>query len=139
MAIRRRELRGSSEGLITRPLIRALGLAVPPRSSVVFDAQWDLKAGDTIDGFARLKRLRGDVRVGDPPVPLGLEELSASVEAKAGQVKAVLAIRGAQVGRIDAQATTTIRKEGASWKFPRDAPIPAVDPGDARLPWTCSC
>lgn len=117
------EARGSSEGLITRPLVRALGLAVPPRSSLVFDAQWDVKAGATIDGFARIRRLRGDVRVGEPLVALGLEELSASLEAKGGQVKAVLSIRGAQVGRIDAQASTTIRKDGDGWKLPRESPV----------------
>jgi translocation and assembly module TamB len=117
------EVRGSSEGLLTRPIVRALGLAMSPRSNIVLAVQWDLKAGDTVDGFVRVKRVSGDLRVGEPPVALGMETLDASVEATRGNVKAVLALRGTQVGHIDAIANTVVRKEGGEWTFPKNSPL----------------
>ena len=130
------ELRGSSEGLLTRPIVRALGLAMSPRSNIVLAAQWDLKAGDTLDGFVRVKRVRGDLRMGEPPVALGVETLDASLEATRGQVKAALTLRGTQVGRIDASANTVVRKEDGEWRFPRNAPLSgSVEADVPTLKW----
>ncbi len=130
------ELRGSSEGLVTRPLVRSLGLPSAPRSNLVLAAQWDVRATETLDGFVRMKRVRGDVRLGEPAVALEIEEFDASVEAVRGRVSAALAVRGKQVGRISAKMATDIRKEGDAWSLPRESPLAGeIDADLPTLAW----
>jgi translocation and assembly module TamB len=117
------EAKGSSNGFLTRTIVRALGLPGQARSSLVLAAEWDIRAAETLEGFVRVKRTGGDIRIGEPAVALGLETFEANVEAARGQVQAMLAIRGKQVGRIEAKATTTIRREGAAWSLPKGAPL----------------
>ena len=117
------ELRGTSEGLLTRPIVRVLGLPANPRSNLVLAAEWDLKATETLEGFLRAKRVRGDVRLGDPPTALGIEELTATIEAARGEVNAALTLSGTQVGKLSARATTQLRRDGDAWKIPKEAAL----------------
>lgn len=130
------EMRGASEGLLTRPLMRALGLTTGPRSSLVVSASWDVRASDTLDGFVRLQRISGDVRMGEPPVALGLETLTASLEAQRGDVRATILLDGKNVGKVEARAATTVRKVGEAWQLPRDAPLTGTIVADVpSLKW----
>ncbi|QJR16813.1 translocation/assembly module TamB domain-containing protein [Usitatibacter palustris] len=130
------EARGHSQGLLTRPLVRALGLPSNPRSNLVMAGDWDIKVTDTVEGFVRMKRIRGDVRLGEPPVALGIEELTASIEAARGDVKATLSLRGGQVGKVDIRASTQVRGGAEGWTLIKEAPLAGeIDADMPTLGW----
>jgi translocation and assembly module TamB len=130
------EARGSSNGLLTRSIFRALGLSGQARSNLVLAADWDVRAAETLDGFVRVKRVEGDVRVGEPPISLGIEEFTLSLEATRGQVRAALALRGKQLGRIEARGATQVRKEGAAWGLTANVPLEGdIDADVPSLAW----
>ena len=117
------EAKGNSKGLLLRPLARAMNIPARFRTGLVLGAEWDITAAETLDGYVRMRRIEGDMRVGDPAVAFGVEQLELAVEAQRGRVDATLALVGKQSGRLKAHATTTIRKEGATWALPKDAPL----------------
>ncbi|QJR13028.1 Translocation and assembly module subunit TamB [Usitatibacter rugosus] len=117
------EAKGNSKGLLLRPLGRALNMPARFRTGLVLAAEWDITAAETLDGHIRLRRIEGDMRVGDPSIAFGVEQLELSVEAQRGRVDATLALVGKQSGRLKAHATTTIRKEGSTWALPKNAPL----------------
>lgn len=130
------EAKGNSKGLLLRPIARAIDMPARFRTGLVLASEWDMTAADTLDGYLRMRRVEGDMRVGDPAVAFGVEQLELAIEAKRGVVDATLALVGKQAGRLRARATTTIRKEGNAWSFPRNAPLSGeVDADMPTLAW----
>ncbi|APV49343.1 hypothetical protein BWI17_06420 [Betaproteobacteria bacterium GR16-43] len=130
------EAKGTSKGLLLRPIGRMLNLPARLRTGLVMGAEWDVTAGDTLDGFVRMKRVEGDLRVGEPSVAFGVEQLSLDVEAQRGRVTATLAMVGKQAGRLNARVATTIRKDGAAWALPKTAPLEGnVEVDMATVAW----
>lgn len=117
------EARGASEGVLTRTILRLLGITPHARSSLVLAVDWDVNAAQALDGHVRARRVRGDVRVGDQGIALGIERFDAGIEAVRGAVKARVAIGGSRLGELRADLETQVGREGGAWSLPKDAPL----------------
>src|SRR5690606_28593423 len=92
------DLKGSSPGIQIQNLARSLRLGTP-RSSLVLAGDWNIRATEHFDGEVNLQRVSGGLRVGEPPLPLGLKTLSLRIEAVKSRLSAILAIDGERSGR----------------------------------------
>ena len=119
----RLELKGSSRGLTVTGAARALRLATIPRSTLVVAGEWDVRAADTVDGSVSMRRVSGDLRVGEPPLALGLEEMTLRVDSVRGRAKAVVDIRGSHVGRLQGEAAATLARGADGWEIAPAAPV----------------
>ena len=130
------EVRGSSPGIMIRNAARALHLAAVPRGNLVIAAEWDVRAAQDVDGFVAIRRTDGDLRVGDPPQRLGLEELNLRIEARRGQARATASIRGPRIGRIEGEVSGSLHHVGAGMGLVMDAPISGrIDAQMESLEW----
>jgi translocation and assembly module TamB len=120
------DVKGTSAGIRIQSFARSLRFATIPRSNLVVAADWDLRGTDTFDGTASLRRVSGDLRVGEPPTPLGLQALEARVEVVRGRARAHLAISGERVGRISGEGTAQVVRGEAGWELAKDAPVSAL-------------
>jgi translocation and assembly module TamB len=112
------ELRGSSPGLAIRDTARALRLPPVRRGSdLVVAADWDIRAGESFDGTASLRRVSGDLRLGEPAVRLGLEEVLVKLDAVRGRARAVVDVRAERIGRIQGEGTALLVRGRAGWEF----------------------
>jgi translocation and assembly module TamB len=133
------ELRGSSPGIGVRNAARALRLPTVPRGSLAVAAQWDLRAAETVDGTASISRVSGDLRIGEPPQPLGLEEMTLRLDVRRGQAKASALVRGARVGRVTAEVNATLRHVRAGLGIVDEAPIDGrIDAEMESIAWTAA-
>lgn len=119
------DLKGSSAGIQVQNLVRSLRLGTIPRSTLVVAGDWDIHAAETFDGSLNLRRLSGDLRVGEPPLPLGLRELAVKVDAVRGRAKGMVSVVGDRLGRIEGEGSGMIVRSGAAWEFAQDAPLEA--------------
>jgi translocation and assembly module TamB len=117
------ETRGSSNAVVVRTLRRILKLQGEVGSNLVLAGEWDVRAGETVDGFVSIRRERGDVRVGDPRQALGLEALALRVEASGGRLRASAEMRGKQAGRWMGEGSATLARGAAGWEISPSAPI----------------
>ncbi|MGE5616358.1 MAG: hypothetical protein ACM3X5_05535, partial [Bacillota bacterium] len=79
------ELRGSSPGIAIREAARAARLTAAPRGGLVVAAQWNVRAAESVEGTVAISRVSGDLRVGDPPRPVGLEQLNLRLDVRGGR------------------------------------------------------
>lgn len=101
---------GKVEGLAWAPELfmnAVAGVPVPPERIVVFDADWDVRFTDAVQGSVRVQRRSGDIWVpGAPPVALGLGKVLLDVQAtptgQAGRSRVVLTgdVEGTRLGRL---------------------------------------
>jgi len=119
----RLDLKGSTSGLTVSGAARALRLGAMPRSTLVVAGEWDVRAAETVEGSVSLKRVSGDLRVGDPPLDLGLEEMTLRIDSARGRAKAVVDIRGSHVGRVQGEATGTLLRGDNGWELAPAAPV----------------
>ncbi len=119
------DVKGSSAGIQIQNLARSLRLGDVPRSTLVMAGDWDIHAAETFEGTLNLRRVSGDLRVGEPPLPLGLQELSLAANAVRGRAKASLAINGERAGRISGEGSGVIARGDRGWTFAADAPVQA--------------
>jgi translocation and assembly module TamB len=117
------EARGSTSGMNVRNIARTLRLSTIPRGDLTVAAEWDLKAGETVDGFVSVSRVGGDLRIGDPPQPLGLEELKVRAESKRDRATLTASLRSASMGRFDGEASGTLQHVRAGFGLVPDVPI----------------
>jgi translocation and assembly module TamB len=117
------EARGSSPGLVLREAARALRLQTLPRGGLSVAGEWDIRAAETVDGVIQIVRTQGDLRVGDPPQPLGLEELKLRVESRRGKAKATASVRGRRIGQLDGEVEATLVRQGAGLAIAPNAPL----------------
>jgi translocation and assembly module TamB len=115
--------RGSSSAVVVRTIRRILDVQGEVASTLVLAGDWDLRVGETVDGFASLRRLRGDVRLGEPRQAMGLEELALRADAAGGRVKATLEVRGSRIGRWRAEGDATLRAGESGWEISPVAPL----------------
>ncbi|HET6263314.1 MAG TPA: hypothetical protein VFD95_00550, partial [Usitatibacter sp.] len=118
------DVKGSSRGIQIQNVARTLRLDLP-RSSLVVAGDWDIHAAETFDGTVNLRRVSGDLRVGEPPLPLGLQELTLKAEAVRGRARASLAIVGERAGRITGDGTGLVVRGEKGWAFAADGPVQA--------------
>lgn len=125
------ELRGSSPGLAIRTTARALRLPPVRRGSdLVVAADWDIRAGETFEGSAVLRRVSGDLRLGDPALRLGLREVTLKLDASRGRARAVLDLDSQAVGRIQGEGTALLVRGRSGWEISEDGPLDARITGD---------
>ncbi len=134
------DLKGSSAGIQVQNLARSLRVGNVPRASLVVAGDWDIHAGETFDGTVSLKRVSGDLSVGEPPLPLGLQALEVRMDASRGRAKVVANVVGDRIGRIQGEGTGLIANRGGAWTFAADAPVSAKVSADipdlaAIAPW----
>jgi translocation and assembly module TamB len=121
------DLKGTSPGIQIQNLARSLRLGNVPRSNLTIAADWDLRAAETFEGTLNVRRVSGDLRIGEPPLPLGLQDLTLRVDAVRGRAKGTLNIVGDRVGRVQGEGSGLIVRGASGWEFAQEAPV------DARL------
>lgn len=130
------ELRGSSPGIGVRNAARALRLAMLPRGNLVVAGEWDVRATDSVDGTLTVSRVSGDVRIGDPPQSLGLEELKLRIDVRRGQARASAVVRGERVGRLDVDIGATLQHVRAGFGLVGTAPLDGrIDAEMGSIAW----
>lgn len=117
------ESRGSSNAVVIGILRQILKLEGPVGSNLVLAADWDVRMGETVDGFVSIRRERGDVRVGEPRQALGLETLVLRADASGGRVKATFDVRGKLVGQWKGESSVTLRRGDEGWEVSPVAPL----------------
>jgi translocation and assembly module TamB len=119
------ELRGSSPGIQIQNLARSLRLGPVPRSNLVMAADWDIRSAETFDGTLDLRRVSGDLRIGEPSLPLGLQTLELKARAVRGRAQASLDISGERVGRIQGEGSGLLARGKTGWELAPGAPMRA--------------
>jgi translocation and assembly module TamB len=133
------EARGSLRGVFVRSITRILGLQGQLSSNLIMAGEWDVRLGETVDGFVSLQRERGEVRLGDPRQALGLEALSLRAEASGSRLRASLDLRGKRAGQWQGELTATLRRNGLAWEVSPDAPLEgSFDIDVPDLAWTAA-
>ncbi|HUP31304.1 MAG TPA: translocation/assembly module TamB domain-containing protein, partial [Usitatibacter sp.] len=119
------ELSGSSAGIEIQNLARAFRLGNMPRSNLVIAGDWNVNAGETFNGTVNMRRVSGDLRVGEPPLPLGLQELSLHAEAVRGRTQASVVLNGERVGKLQGAGSALVARGKTGWELAPDAPVSA--------------
>jgi translocation and assembly module TamB len=119
------EAKGSSAGIQIQNFARSFRFTTVPRSSLVVAVDWDVRAAERLDATASLKRVSGDLRVGEPPLPLGLSELQAKVEIAGGRARGNVLLVGERVGRVAGEGTGTVERGKEGWDLAPAAPVSA--------------
>jgi translocation and assembly module TamB len=119
------DLKGTSAGIQVQNFARSFRFATVPRSSLVVAVDWEVHAAEQFNASAHLRRVSGDLRVGEPPTPLGLEALEAKVDIVRGRAQGSVRIAGERVGRIEGEGSAQLAGTGAGWKLAPNAPVNA--------------
>ncbi len=119
------ELRGTSPRIQIQNLARSLRLGPTPRSDLVVAGDWDIRATESFQGTVDFHRVSGDVRVGDPAVPLGLTDLVVRLDAARGRAHAIVNVVGQRVGRLRGEGNALVVRGAKGWQLAPDAPVHA--------------
>src|SRR6185503_1352189 len=134
------DLKGSSSGLKIETLAQDLRLGTLPSSDLVIAGNWDVHAAQSFEAHVDMKRLSGDVRVGDPPVPLGLTDLALHADVDRGNARASLLVKGSRIGSVQGDGSARIVRGATGWEFEKAAPVAAhvvaaIPDLQALAPW----
>ncbi|HET7729617.1 MAG TPA: translocation/assembly module TamB domain-containing protein [Usitatibacter sp.] len=134
------DFKGSTPGIEIQNLARSFRMTTMPRSNLVIAGDWEVHSAETFNGRVNFRRVSGDLRVGEPPLPLGLQEMVLKADVVRGRVDANLALTGERVGRIEGRGTGSIVRGASGWEFAANAPIEARLVADhtnleALAPW----
>jgi translocation and assembly module TamB len=119
------DLKGTSAGIQVQNFARSLRFATLPRSNLVVAVDWEVHAAEQFDASAHLRRVSGDLRVGEPQLPLGLDRLEARIDVVRGVAEATLHITGERVGRIEGRGSARLASSPDGWRLAADAPVDA--------------
>lgn len=128
--------RGALANLPLAPLLALRKIELPFTTDLRFNGDWDLRAGDAVDGRVRLRRQSGDVRLSEPAQLVGLTMLVLDLDAEASRVTARVAADSRDAGQLRAEGRATLLREGAAFTLPRSAPLEwtaQLDLADLRL------
>ncbi|MBW8458591.1 MAG: translocation/assembly module TamB domain-containing protein [Thiobacillus sp.] len=128
--------RGALANLPLAPLLALLETAPPFTTDLRVDGDWNLRAGNSLDGQLRLRRQSGDVRMKEPAQSLGLTALVLNLDAVASRVTAHVEAASREAGQLRADGQATLLREGAFFTLPRTAPLAwtaQLDVPDLRL------
>ena len=121
----------ASPGVQLQNLARSLRLESVPRSSLVIAGDLEVHAAETFEARANVRRVSGDLRVGEPPLPLGLREITLNAEVLQGVRESVagsgrrahrhparrgLGERGARRFRLGACRRRRRSRAGSCWR-----------------------
>ena len=128
--------RGTLANLPLAPLLTLLETAPPFTTDLRVNGNWNLRAGNTLDGTLQLRRHSGDVRMKDPALNLGLTTLELDLDAVASRVSARIEAASREAGRLRAEGQATLARVGAGFTLPRSTPLAwtaQFDVSDLRL------
>jgi translocation and assembly module TamB len=128
--------RGALVNLPLAPLVALLDPAPPFTTDLRITGDWNLRAGETLDGRVQLRRESGDVRLTEPALNLGLTTLALALDAKASLVTARIEAASRDAGQLRAEGRATLERAGAAFTLPRTAPLTwtaQLDVPDLRL------
>lgn len=126
------ELRRDAASLATRgtlvdlPLAPFVALIDPPppaTTDLVVAGDWNLKLGTQLSGEAHLNRVRGDVRLTEPALALGLTRLALSLRAADGQAQVQAGIDTRDAGQAQFDARAPLAVEAGVPVLSRTAPL----------------
>lgn len=120
---RRLASRGTLANLPLAPLLELLKTAPPLATDLRMNGEWNLRAGETLDGRLRLRRQSGDVRLTEPSTSLGLTALTLDLDAAASQARVSLAVDAREAGRLRLDGRGALAREGATFAVSRSAPL----------------
>ena len=134
------DLKGSSPGIQIQNLARAFRIDAVPRSSLVVAGDWDIRAAESFNGTLNMRRVSGDLRVGEPPLALGLRTLELKAESVQGRARASFAIEGERAGKVQGEGSGSIVLGKTGWELAPGAPVNARVVADhtnleALAPW----
>jgi translocation and assembly module TamB len=115
--------RGSSSAVVVRTIRQILDVPGEVGSNLVLAGDWDVRIGESVDGFASLRRVRGDVRLGEPRQAMGLDTVNLRADAIGGRVKAAMEVRGSRIGSWRAEGDATLRAGESGWEIAPAAPL----------------
>ena len=135
-----------------KPALAAMGLA----GDLLFNARWQVNAGETLRASAVLERASGEMRLligeaatvtkvsssGSQPkastttsastsalaasgLSAGVRQARLQLSAEGNQLQAKLLWDSERAGRIEAQANSTLTRQGSGWNWSPDTPITA--------------
>jgi translocation and assembly module TamB len=119
------ELKGTSAGIQVQNFARSFRFATVPRSNLVIATDWEVHAAGQLDASVHMRRVSGDLRVGEPTLPLGLKALEAKVDVVRGRAQATMRIEGERVGRIEGEGSALIAPGPGGWQLASGAPVNA--------------
>ena len=119
------QLRGSSPGILVQNLARSFRVGGIPRSNLVLAGEWDVNAAETFNGRLDIHRVSGDLRVGEPPLPLGLQEMAIRADIVRGRVQATAQLSGERIGRLQGNGSALIARGKTGWELAPNAPVEA--------------
>ncbi|MEP7259807.1 MAG: translocation/assembly module TamB domain-containing protein [Usitatibacter sp.] len=119
------DVKATTPGVQIQNLARSLRIEGVPRSNLVLAGDIDIHAAETFEGTVNLRRVSGDLRVGEPVLALGLKELTLKAEAVRGRATASLLIAGDRVGRIQGDGSGLIVRGDNGWTFGANSPVEA--------------
>ncbi|NYT66633.1 translocation/assembly module TamB domain-containing protein [Alcaligenaceae bacterium] len=111
---------------------------------IIFSADWKLLFDQSLQGKANIKYLSGDVVIpAQPPVLLGLEDLSLDVDvrktaATSSTLAATLQVQTKKMGKVSATATTLLHAKagGGVYLEPKDIKTIKINADIDDLGWT---
>lgn len=119
------DLKGSSPGIEIQNIARSLKMGELARSNLVLALDWDVRAAESFNGTVSMRRVSGDLRVGDPVLPLGLQVLEVEAQAVQGQANARMRVEGERTGRLTGTGSGRIVRGATGWEFAANAPMQA--------------
>ena len=150
---------GERKELLSRGQLRGVGLGwlellantqlanLRLSGNMLFDADWDLAAADTLKLRAALVRRSGDLQLqtdnlalpaaaagaGAPPtINAGVKDARISITADGDNLRAALRWDSERAGEAQAEFSTRITRGTSGWDWPADSPLRATV--QARLP-----
>lgn len=128
--------RGALGNLPLAPFLSMLETELPFTTDLRVNGDWDLRAGDTLDGTLHLRRLAGDVRTKSPAQSLGLSHLVLDLSAVANRVSGYIEATSREAGQLRVDAQAPLQRTEAFFTLPRTAPVAwtaKLDVPDMRL------
>jgi translocation and assembly module TamB len=128
--------RGTLANLPLAPFLTLLETAPPFTTDLRVNGDWNLRAGNSLDGQVRLVRQSGDVRMKEPAQSLGLTTLVLDLNAEASRVTARVEAASREAGQLRAEGRAILERAGAGFILPRTAPLAwtaQLDVPDLRL------
>jgi translocation and assembly module TamB len=115
--------RGTLANLPVEPLLGLLQTAPPLTTDLRMNGDWNLRAGESLDGQLQLRRQSGDVRLTEPALAIGLTALTLDFDATASQSRIRLAADTREAGHLRMDARAALVRDGAVFALSHSAPL----------------
>ncbi|OJZ10920.1 MAG: hypothetical protein BGP20_09725 [Thiobacillus sp. 63-78] len=115
--------RGTLANLPLAPVLALMETAPPVTTDLRVNGDWDLRAGESLDGRLQLRRQSGDVRLTEPALAMGLTALTLDAEAAGGQAHVRLAADTHEAGQLRLDGRGMLVRTEAAFTLSRSAPL----------------